>query len=360
MTSYTKTTDFESKDALVTGNPSKTIKGQEIDDEFDALQAADADNVKISSLGTGVNTFLTTPSSANLAAAVTDETGSGSLVFATSPTLAGTPLAPTAAADTNTTQIANTAHVFAERTNTATLTNKTLTSPVLTTPTLGTPASGTLTNCTGLPISTGISGLGTGVATFLATPSSANLASAVTGETGSGALVFGTSPTLSGATLSGTTGLTGGQIAFPAVQSASADANTLDDYEEGTWTPAITGTGTAGAGTYNNVIGRYTKIGRVVHYTGRINMSAHTGSGNMVISGLPFTSESVTAVRNVTTFSEVTNLTLPANTDISGYILENTSQIILNSRSTAGGSVSESALALDTAFILVFSGSYNI
>lgn len=77
-----------------------------------------------------------------------------------------------------------------------TLTNKTLTSPTLTTPALGTPASGVLTSCTGLPISTGISGLGTGVATFLATPSSANLASAVTDETGSGALVFGTSPTI--------------------------------------------------------------------------------------------------------------------------------------------------------------------
>lgn len=61
---------------------------------------------------------------------------------------------------------------------------------------LGTPASGTLTNCTGLPISTGVSGLGTGIATFLATPSSANLASAVTDETGTGSLVFGTSPTL--------------------------------------------------------------------------------------------------------------------------------------------------------------------
>jgi len=63
-------------------------------------------------------------------------------------------------------------------------------------PLLGTPASGTLTNCTGLPVSTGVSGLGSGVATFLATPSSANLAAAVTGETGSGGLVFATSPTL--------------------------------------------------------------------------------------------------------------------------------------------------------------------
>jgi hypothetical protein len=71
----------------------------------------------------------------------------------------------------------------------------------LSAPALGTPASGTLTNCTGLPVTTGISGLGTGVATFLATPSSANLRTVVTDETGSGALVFATSPTLTTPTL---------------------------------------------------------------------------------------------------------------------------------------------------------------
>jgi len=81
--------------------------------------------------------------------------------------------------------------VTKQMTRTVLLTNATLTTPIL-----GTPQSGTLTNCTGLPVSTGISGFGTGVATFLATPSSANLATAVTGETGSGALVFATSPTL--------------------------------------------------------------------------------------------------------------------------------------------------------------------
>ena len=76
-----------------------------------------------------------------------------------------------------------------------------LTSPTLVTPVLGTPSSGTLTSCTGLPVSTGVSGLGTNVATFLATPSSANLAAALTDETGSGLAVFATSPTLTTATI---------------------------------------------------------------------------------------------------------------------------------------------------------------
>jgi hypothetical protein len=111
----------------------------------------------------GNATSLGSFSSANLAAAVSDETGTGALVFATSPTLV--------------------------------------------TPALGTPSALVGTNITGLPISTGVSGLGSGVATFLATPSSANLAAAVTDETGTGALVFGTSPTLGGTVVDNTTNL---------------------------------------------------------------------------------------------------------------------------------------------------------
>jgi hypothetical protein len=79
------------------------------------------------------------------------------------------------------------------RATTDTLSNKTLVAPAL-----GTPASGVLTLCTGLPIGTGVSGLGANVATFLATPSSANLAAALTDETGSGVAVFGTAPTITG------------------------------------------------------------------------------------------------------------------------------------------------------------------
>jgi hypothetical protein len=99
----------------------------------------------------GIQAFLASPSSANLRAAMTDETGTGLLVFNTSPTLVS--------------------------------------------PILGTPTSGTLTNCTGLPVA-GVTGLGANVSAFLATPSSANLAAALTDETGTGAAVFANTPTL--------------------------------------------------------------------------------------------------------------------------------------------------------------------
>jgi hypothetical protein len=154
----------------------------------------------VSGLGTGVATFLGTPSSANLASAVSDETGSGALVFANSPTLVtpalgtpsalvGTNITGTASSLTagNVTTNANLTGAITSTGNATSLgsfssanllgalTDETgtgsavfATSPTLVTPILGTPTSATLTNATGLPISTGVSGLGTGVATALA------------------------------------------------------------------------------------------------------------------------------------------------------------------------------------------------
>lgn len=85
-------------------------------------------------------------------------------------------------------------------------------------------------------------------------------------------------------------GSTNGQIAFPAVQNASAGANTLDDYEEGTWTPGISfGGGTTGI-TYTTQVGRYVKFGKVVYVSARIGLSSKGSStGALLITGLPFT-----------------------------------------------------------------------
>ena len=144
---------------------------------------------------------------ANGGTGVTTSTGSGSNVLSTSPTLV-TPVlgTPTSATLTNatglplTTGVTGTLPVANGGTGVTASTgsgNSVLsTSPTLVTPVLGTPTSVTLTNATGLPVSTGISGLGTNVATFLATPSSANLASALTDKTGTGSNVFANSPSL--------------------------------------------------------------------------------------------------------------------------------------------------------------------
>jgi hypothetical protein len=86
-------------------------------------------------------------------------------------------------------------------------------------------------------------------------------------------------------------------IAFPATQVSSADANTLDDYEEGTWTPSLL-FGSAAVGQTGTFAGWYTKIGNQVFATCLINLTAKGSStGAAYISGLPFTSNSNTNYR---------------------------------------------------------------
>ena len=147
----------------------------------------------------------------------------------------------------------------------------------------------------------------------------------------------------------------GAGITFPATQSSSSDANTLDDYEEGTFTPTITGTTTAGTGTYSTQDGRYTKIGRVVNYQIYIIWSAHTGTGNMDVSGLPFATLANSYFP--ASLSEI-NIALTALNYLTAYTRSGTTDIRFNQTPVGGGT--DTNVPLDTAGGIILSGFYFV
>jgi hypothetical protein len=103
--------------------------------------------------------------------------------------------------------------------------------------------------------------------------------------------------TLKNATFSGTMA---GAAAWAALQTFAAGiklgtGSTLANYVTGTFTPVVEGTGTAGTGTYTTQSGTYTRIGNRVFVSFKVAWSAHTGVGNLFITGLPVTGASATA-----------------------------------------------------------------
>jgi len=203
---------------------------------------------------------------------------------------------------------------------------------------LGTPSSGTVTNLTGTA-SININGT----------------VGATTPTTGS----FTTMKASTGAAVGGATPGAGG-IAFPATAVAVADANTLDDYEEGTWTGAFVATtsGTISIGYLGNYDkGSYTKVGRLVTVTGDFYVpSVSVPVGSLRLTGLPFTcSNSIPAYSGVAIYP--IDLAVAAVTSIVGNVVANTTYIVISkysagtSSNLAGDVVAGSEFRISASYI---------
>jgi hypothetical protein len=146
-------------------------------------------------------------------------------------------------------------------------------------------------------------------------------------------------------------------ITFPATAVACTDANTLDDYEEGTFTPTVIGSTTAGTATYGAQSARYTKIGRAVQFELFLNWSGGTGTGDLQISGLPFTPASSNTFP-ACVIGYVNNLTLTALNIAIANILDSPAVILIRQTPTGGGAASN--VAYDAAAQLLISGTYSV
>lgn len=153
------------------------------------------------------------------------------------------------------------------------------------------------------------------------------------------------SPTLTTPTTSGVMTL-GAGIKFPATQVTDSDANTLDDYEEGLWTPTITGFSSGFSSvTYSAQQGKYVKIGRLVCCQGYVNWSSKSGgSGVFCISGLPFSTYD-TGGTSVPNFQEYNGFTFTSRTQLGGEIFSNIIYFIASGTAVTPYSVAVSDVA---------------
>lgn len=132
----------------------------------------------------------------------------------------------------------------------------------------------------------------------------------------------------------------------------------LDWYEEGTFTPTISGETTGGVGTYTTQTGRYTRIGNSVRFSILVTWTAHTGTGNMFVGGLPFTAVAAAGFTPVDVSSS--SLTKPADTYITAMVAGGTQSISLYSVSTSSTAATNTKLAIDAVATLYLSGTYEV
>ena len=139
----------------------------------------------------------------------------------------------------------------------------------------------------------------------------------------------------------------------------TAAANTLDDYEEGTWTPVLSD-GTNADATYTSQVGTYTKIGNKVHVQGRVQLSAlGTMSGALKISTLPFTSQGITNNFSTINITYALGFAVTAGNSVGGYIQNVATNAHLRIWNVATGDSGFTAAMLSADGQFMFSAEYT-
>jgi hypothetical protein len=147
---------------------------------------------------------------------------------------------------------------------------------------------------------------------------------------------------------------TTGLLAFPATQVTSADANTLDDYEEGTWTPALV-CGTSGTITLSTATGTYTKVGRLVTIHAITSVSAVSSPlGTLTMSGLPFTVGAYSAIS-----VNSGNLSGTSTQSVQGYANLSTTNIVL-ARYVGGVVAADLASVVQNTTEIIIGGVFRV
>ena len=153
----------------------------------------------------------------------------------------------------------------------------------------------------------------------------------------------------------------GSGLTFPASASASSDANTLDDYEEGTWTAVISDGTNNATMTSNRTTGSYTKIGNVVTVAGYISTdSLGSVSGGIRITGLPFTSAGGNSNYSGCAFPYGENLNITANQVVGGYVVISSTYIQLTLWDATGGTTAMQASEWSGDGSVIFNVTYRV
>jgi hypothetical protein len=151
--------------------------------------------------------------------------------------------------------------------------------------------------------------------------------------------------------------LAGGRVEFPATQNASTNANTLDDYREGTFAPTVFGSTVAGTATYSVNSGTFVKVGRVVTFNMTISFTGHTGTGDMRIAGMPFAHNNVTG--STVFAAQTANLGMPAGGyGVFGRMTAAGGTNMFVDYDFIGATTSTGPIPMDNAATLIISGSY--